>query len=63
MLNISYKNNQIFCKCTNRCCSQINTKHISKVCADRRVVESSTCVTYSDHWAVKVKISLIKPVS
>ena len=33
--------------------SQINTKHINRVCAERTVVECYTGGTYSDNCAVK----------
>ena len=41
-------------------CSEIHTKHKYAVWAERRIVNVKPGGTYSNHWALKGKISVIK---
>jgi len=34
-------------------CSEIHTKHINTLCAERRIAKCQTGVTYNNHWALK----------
>jgi len=39
--------------------SEIHTKHVNTVWAERRIIEYETCGTYSDHRDVKSEIYVV----